>query len=44
MDGVLIKPGDRKLAMRNEEMGGNRKWCTQKWEQIFKGGEVTEPA
>jgi len=26
-------------------MGGNRKWCTQKWEHIFfliEGGEVTE--
>jgi len=29
--------------MRNEEMGGNGKWCTQKWEHnFFLGGEVTE--
>ena len=34
--------GNRKWETRNEEMGGNGKWCTQKWEQIFKGGEVTE--
>jgi len=25
--------------MRNEEIGGNGKWCTQKWEHTNQGRE-----